>query len=95
MKVRGITRRVDDLGRIVLPRQVREIAGIREGTTMEIFVSQDGITLKKYYPETDLAELVRRLDEVIEDSCIELGSERIGYIRKTIRDIQLLLEPQV
>ena len=43
MKATGIIRRVDDLGRIVLPKEVRRKLGISEGTPMEIYVSADSV----------------------------------------------------
>lgn len=46
MNATGIIRRVDDLGRIVLPKEVRRKVGISEGTPMEIFTSDEGIVLK-------------------------------------------------
>lgn len=58
MTATGIIRRVDDLGRIVLPKGVRRKLGISEGTPMEIFVSAEGIMLKKYYPENELSDMV-------------------------------------
>lgn len=48
MKHTGIVRRVDDLGRIVIPKELRTSFGITDGTPMEILVSEEGIVLKKY-----------------------------------------------
>lgn len=51
MKVTGIVRRVDDLGRIVIPREIRRTLNIREGDPLEVFVGNDGsITFKKFSP---------------------------------------------
>lgn len=49
MKRTGVVRRVDDLGRIVIPKEIRRAIHIKDGTSMEIFVSEEGIMLKKYY----------------------------------------------
>lgn len=51
MKTTGMIRRVDDLGRIVLPKEMRKSLGLKEGTPIEIFVSKDEIVLKKYCSE--------------------------------------------
>lgn len=51
MKSIGITRRVDDLGRIVLPMEIRKHLGLEEGTSIEIFVQRDEIILKKFIPK--------------------------------------------
>lgn len=48
MKVTGIVRRVDDLGRVVIPKEIRRSMKIREGDPLEIFIEKDGVVLKKY-----------------------------------------------
>lgn len=50
MKATGIIRRVDDLGRIVLPKELRQTMGIRTGDPMEIYTDADNIILHKYAP---------------------------------------------
>lgn len=50
MKATGIVRRVDDLGRIVLPKELRQTRGIRTGDPMEIYIDADNIILCKYAP---------------------------------------------
>lgn len=90
----GIIRRVDDLGRIVLPKEIRRKLGIGEGTPMEMFVSADSVTLKKYYPENELASMAANLQEAVEDMCVDFGPEKTGDSRRHIREIQRLLNPQ-
>lgn len=92
MNATGIIRRVDDLGRIVLPKEVRRKAGISEGTPMEIFTSDEGIVLKKYYPENELEGMTKNLMEAVEDMCVDLGPKKTGDIRRHIREIQNLLK---
>jgi len=48
MKATGIVRRIDELGRIVIPKEIRKVLRIREGDPIEIFTDSDGIVLKKY-----------------------------------------------
>ena len=48
MRATGIVRRSDDLGRIVIPKEIRQTLCIKEGDPMEIFVNDDEIILKKY-----------------------------------------------
>ena len=50
MKSTGIIRKVDDLGRVVIPKEIRSIYGLDIGEPLEIFVDQDIIILKKYSP---------------------------------------------
>lgn len=49
MKATGIVRRVDDLGRVVIPKEVRRTFKIREGDPLEIFVSENGIVFRPYH----------------------------------------------
>ncbi|QTH46539.1 AbrB/MazE/SpoVT family DNA-binding domain-containing protein [Cohnella sp. LGH] len=50
MKATGIVRRVDDLGRVVIPKELRRTLGVAEGDPLEIFVDGDRIILQKYVP---------------------------------------------
>lgn len=50
MKAEGIVRRVDDLGRVVIPKEIRRNLGIHEGDPLEIFVENGCICLRKYDP---------------------------------------------
>ena len=57
MKATGIVRRIDDLGRIVVPKEIRRTLRIREGDPLEIFTDRDGeIVLKKYSPIGELSQ---------------------------------------
>ena len=51
MKATGIVRRIDDLGRVVIPKEIRRTLRIREGDPLEIFTDRDGeVIFKKYSP---------------------------------------------
>ena len=51
MKATGIVRRIDDLGRVVIPKEIRRTTSIREGDHLEIFLDEDGaVVFKKYNP---------------------------------------------
>ena len=50
MKATGIVRRIDDLGRVVIPKEIRRTMRIREGDPLEIFTDRDELMLKKYSP---------------------------------------------
>ena len=55
MKATGIVRRIDDLGRVVIPKEIRRTLRIKEGTPLEIFTDREGeIILKKYSPMVEL-----------------------------------------
>lgn len=58
MKATGIVRRIDDLGRVVVPKEIRRTLRIREGDPLEIFTDREGeIVLKKYSPIGELSAL--------------------------------------
>ncbi|KMN42496.1 AbrB/MazE/SpoVT family DNA-binding domain-containing protein [Bacillus sp. LK2] len=50
MKATGVTRKVDELGRVVIPKELRNTLGIREKSPLEIFVEGEDIVLQKYQP---------------------------------------------
>lgn len=57
MKATGIVRRIDDLGRVVIPKEIRRTLRIREGDPLEIYTDREGeVILKKYSPISDLNE---------------------------------------
>lgn len=94
MKASGIVRRVDDLGRVVIPKEIRRTLRINEGCPMEIIPTQEGILLKKYYAEESLSDLISSINEEVEELCKDLGPERTGDIRRHLREIQRVLNPE-
>ena len=60
MKATGIVRRIDDLGRVVIPREVRRTLGIKEGDPLEIYTTDSGVVFKKY--QADIDELRQTYD---------------------------------
>ncbi|MCJ7843035.1 stage V sporulation protein T [Lederbergia sp. NSJ-179] len=72
MKATGIVRRIDDLGRVVIPKEIRRTLRIREGDPLEIFVDRDGeVILKKYSPISELGDFAKEYAEALFES---LGS---------------------
>lgn len=66
MKATGIVRRIDDLGRVVIPKEIRRTMRIREGDPLEIFTAADGeVIFKKYSPMGELAEFTAQYTEVL------------------------------
>ena len=66
MKATGIVRRIDDLGRVVIPKEIRRTLRIREGDPLEIYTERDGeVIFKKYSPMGDLTELAAQICESI------------------------------
>ena len=66
MKATGIVRRIDDLGRVVIPKEIRRTQQIREGDPLEIFISADGeVIFKKYSLMGELSTIASQCAEVL------------------------------
>ena len=73
MKATGIVRRIDDLGRVVIPKEIRRTLRIREGDPLEIFVDREGeVILKKYSPIGELGDFAKEYADSL--------NEAIGHI---------------
>lgn len=69
MKATGIVRRIDDLGRVVIPKEIRRTLRIREGDPLEIFVDREGeVVLKKYSPIGELGEFAQEYAESLHET---------------------------
>ena len=66
MKSTGVTRKIDDLGRIVIPKEIRKNLGIRDGESLEIFTEEDSIILKKHSEIEKFEDLGKKLSDLIE-----------------------------
>ena len=66
MKATGIVRRIDDLGRVVIPKEIRRTMRIREGDPLEIYTDKDGeVIFKKYSPVGELLEFAAHISETL------------------------------
>ncbi|MBQ4048770.1 MAG: AbrB/MazE/SpoVT family DNA-binding domain-containing protein [Clostridia bacterium] len=66
MKATGIVRRIDDLGRVVIPKEIRRVLRIRDGDPMEIFTNREGeVIFKKYSPVGELTPFAQQLCETM------------------------------
>ena len=66
MKATGIVRRIDDLGRVVIPKEIRRTLRIREGDPLEIFTATDGeVVFKKYSPVGELGNFATQYADVL------------------------------
>jgi AbrB family transcriptional regulator, stage V sporulation protein T len=98
MKATGIIRRVDELGRIVIPKEIRKTLRLKEGTPIEIFVSENSeVVLKKYSPLNELNDFAKEVVEAVymsveqptiicdKDEIIQVaGANKADYINKPI-----------
>ncbi len=70
MKATGIVRRIDDLGRVVIPKEIRRVFRIREGDALEIFTSRDGeVIFKKYSPVGEMSSFSTQYAETLYKIC--------------------------
>ena len=66
MKATGVVRRIDDLGRVVIPKEIRRTLRIKEGDPLEIFTDKEGeVILKKYSPIGELSEFASEYAETL------------------------------
>ena len=87
MKATGIVRRIDDLGRVVIPKEIRRTLRLREGDPLELFVDGDGgVTFKKYYPEATYEEDIKSIINSMMDDYDLNCPEALGLLRQA-RDI--------
>ena len=98
MKATGIVRRIDDLGRVVIPKEIRRTLRIREGEPLEIYTDEEGgVVLKKYSPIGELSEFANQYAESLfetsgyiacvtdNDSIIAIsGAAKREYLEKNI-----------
>lgn len=69
MKATGIVRRIDDLGRVVIPKEIRRTMRIREGDPLEIYTDREGeVILKKYSPIGELSNFAKEYAEALQQS---------------------------
>lgn len=69
MKATGIVRRIDDLGRIVIPKEIRRTMRIKEGDPLEIFVDREGeVILKKYSPISALSDFAKEYADSLSET---------------------------
>lgn len=89
MKATGIVRRIDDLGRVVIPKEIRRTLEIAEGDPLEIFTDRDGgVILKKYKPNMACAVT----GEVSDDNLVLLGGKLVlslNEAKKLVTEIEL------
>jgi AbrB family transcriptional regulator (stage V sporulation protein T) len=107
MKATGVVRRIDDLGRIVIPKEIRRTLHIKEGDPLEIFTDSDGkILLKKYSPIGEISEFATGYAETLsrttghiacitdKDSVIAIaGVSKKEYLEQNLsHDLEKILE---
>ncbi|WP_247747090.1 AbrB/MazE/SpoVT family DNA-binding domain-containing protein [Alkalihalobacillus sp. BA299] len=86
MKALGIVRRMDELGRVVIPMEVRKANGWVAGTPMEMFATEEGFLVREYQSNSEKKELLGALNDTLlhteNDQVKEILSKAIKFINK-------------
>ena len=89
MKTTGIIRRIDDLGRIVIPKELRRNLRIKNGDTLEVFVDVDNIILKKYSPmesiEDAAVKYVDSFNKVIKHNILVCDKDKVIAVSGSLK----------
>lgn len=107
MKATGIVRRIDELGRVVIPKEIRKTLRIREGDPLEIFTDREGeVILKKYSPIGELSDFASHVAESVQKAvghitCVTdrdnviavFGGTKRDYLEKQLsQDLEKIIE---
>lgn len=90
MKELGVVRKIDGLGRLVIPKEMRKVLHIDIGTPIEFYVDGDGIMLKKHEPD-NISEKVRELKSIVNDQIDDIGLDQCIAIEDELNKIQTIL----
>ena len=98
MKSTGIVRRIDDLGRVVIPKDIRRELGIREGDPLEVFRKGTMVGFRKFNPNEDFEERLAEVEEEItkyyegeynkELNIIRMAFDEIGHQLRAIENAE-------
>ena len=88
MKETGIIRRMDDLGRIVIPKEVRRLLNLVEGDQLELFLHEQGVFYKKNDPAKPVKACLASLKEAVMD---EPALQRADEVMRKISELEDLL----
>lgn len=84
MQDTGIVRRMDELGRVVIPKEIRKTLRIKEGDPLEIFTDREQLVLKKYSPiitlETQAKSIAKDIDKLLNKQCVITDTDKIVFI---------------
>ena len=90
MKELGVVRKIDGLGRLVIPKEMRKVLHIDIGTPIEFYMDGDGIMLKKHEPD-NISEKVRELKSIVNDQIEAIGLDQCIAIEDELKKIETIL----
>jgi transcriptional pleiotropic regulator of transition state genes len=92
-KSTGIVRRIDDLGRVVIPKEVRRTMGLKEGDPLELFMIDDFVAFRKYDQTSHVRRALTTLEEELKDSA--QNTQLDDTDRATLRALVLCLKKNI
>lgn len=92
MEKRGIVRRVDDLGRVVIPKEMRRELGISDGDPLELLLTDEGVFIRPYPRASGIAAYLRNLKQAIQDDSYMGENERKPMLDKVTELERIILE---
>ena len=94
MKATGMVRKVDDLGRVVVPKEIRTNLGIDVGVPVEFYVDGELLIIKKYDATGSVEELVDRLEQEIRMKAHLLTTKQVAALDEKLQELKALVKEQ-
>jgi len=91
----GIVRRIDYMGRITIPKEVRRTMNLPDGTILGMFTDGENIILKKYIPQEVLLESLKTFESQLEQEEADLEFDKVKEIGNNIKNIHSLLSGKI
>jgi stage V sporulation protein T len=89
MRATGILRRIDELGRVVIPKEIRRSMRIKEGDALEIFVDNGFLCLRKYEAEKEFSAEIKALeDDILNQYFMTDNKDEINIIKMAFQEIR-------
>lgn len=89
MKPTGVIRRIDDLGRVIIPKDIRRRLFIKEGDPLEIFTEDDMVIYRKYKPINEIESAIAETKSRVRD-CTDIPAENAVKILQMLTDVEEL-----
>lgn len=84
MQDTGMVRRIDELGRVVIPKEIRKTLRIKEGDPLEIYTDKEELVLKKYSPMASLGDfsssVAEGIEKITDNSCIITDTDKVLFV---------------
>ena len=87
-----VIRKIDHLGRLVLPKDIRNSMGLVDGSSLEILATEEGIVLKKYSAELSLITDIENLQRSVIEENSFVGQDKADQIQKCLQEALLLIK---